>query len=572
MKKLILLFTLALILVPACIGQKVGDVNNDGSIDIIDVTYLFKNRNLDYEVGDINCDGSINIADVVYLFKHYDKMREPVVYAENFQLEPHWDEGYCYVKDTSGKWYVIVKYGYSKPSYVPANAEIVFAGQSIKTNQRQFGEHTFLGMVEWIKFYSAFNGEDEYNRADEFFQNTWKKRNSLLRTTHNVNNYPKVAVFCWNKEKNKPFVFEASNFRSHWVNDVGGEGVFNNVPGTAGKYMDTEEFYERVVGADVCILLDYTGDAETRGDLLKLNPKFANFKAYKNGKFYVSKKDILLSNMYDAGNVMEDYARMVHPELFSGGDGELKHFVNIKYGSNSYDANYLTSNDLLSDFDFVVKLAIGEDLYKFACGEECSKVGLAIDIATLPVFEGKAIVIGGKLCAKKLIPVIIKFFVKEEGKGVILKIGNIALKEEWWGHILNRHVYGTELNKDATAFFPIGQTVNGKKLPKIIGDANELKKIIKKAIEENKDNIKGSNPKIKYTYEKDGKVIEIELKFKLENGVYELRTMYPKGGDGVYRYVNNYGWLNALVRRAINGYLKKSNTTGDNNEFSRINL
>ena len=91
MKKLILLFTLALILVPACIGQKVGDVNNDGSIDIIDVTYLFKNRNLDYEVGDINCDGSINIADVVYLFKHYDKMREPVVYAENFQLEPHWD-------------------------------------------------------------------------------------------------------------------------------------------------------------------------------------------------------------------------------------------------------------------------------------------------------------------------------------------------------------------------------------------------------------------------------------------------------------------------------------------------
>ncbi|WP_421078467.1 hypothetical protein Mjas_03965 [Methanothermococcus sp. Ax23] len=116
-------------------------------------------------------------------------------------------------------------------------------------------------------------------------------------------------------------------------------------------------------------------------------------------------------------------------------------------------------------------------------------------------------------------------------------------------HIMVKTYVGYESDKTATTFFPMGQTVNGKKLPKIIDDADELKKIIKEAIEKNKDNIKGSNPKIKYTYEKDGKVIEIELKFKLENGVYELRTMYPKGGDGVYRYVNNYGWLKCVGKK-----------------------
>ncbi|WP_421078470.1 ABC transporter substrate-binding protein [Methanothermococcus sp. Ax23] len=514
------------------------------------MVYLFKNRNIPIEVGDLNCDNSVDIADVTYIFKNYDTFRNPVVFAKNFQLDPHWDEGYCYAKDASGKWYVIVKEGYSKPSYIPPNAEIVYTGQSTKTNQRQFGETTFLGMVEWVKFYSAFNGEDEYNKADAFFQNTWKKKNSLLRITRNAKNEPKIVVFCWYKEKNKPFVFEAQNFRANWVNDVRGDYVFNNMPGTAGEYMDTEDFYEKVMGADVCILLDYTGDAKTKDDLLKLNPKFANFKAFRNGRFYVSKENILLANMYDAGNVMEDYARMVHPELFSGGDGELKHFVNIKYGSNSYDANYLTSNDLLSDFDFVVKLAIGEDLYKFACGEECNKVGLAIDIATLPVFEGKAIVIGGKLCAKKLIPVIIKFVVKDTGKDVIFKVGNIVLKEEWWGHILNRHVYGTELNKDAATFFPMGQTVNGKKLPKIIDDTDELKKIIKEAIEKNEKKFyedENGNPKIKYMYEKGGKVIEITLHFqKMKNGVYELRTIYPEKGDGVYKYVKNVGWFKSV--------------------------
>ena len=123
-------------------------------------------------------------------------------------------------------------------------------------------------------------------------------------------------------------------------------------------------------------------------------------------------------------------------------------------------------------------------------------------------------------------------------------------------HIWLRHVMGYESDKTATTFFPMGQTVNGKKLPKIIGDANELKKIIKEAIED--ENIKkkfyedkNGNPKINYMYEKDdGKVIEIKLEFqRVKDGVYELRTMYPEGGDGVYRYVNNYGWLKCVGKK-----------------------
>ena len=120
-------------------------------------------------------------------------------------------------------------------------------------------------------------------------------------------------------------------------------------------------------------------------------------------------------------------------------------------------------------------------------------------------------------------------------------------------HIWLRHVMGYESDKTATTFFPMGQTVNGKKLPKIIDDANELKKIIKEAIEKNEKKFyedKNGNPKIKYTYEKDGKIIEIKLEFqRVKDGVYELRTMYPEGGDGVYRYVNNYGWLKYVGKK-----------------------
>ncbi|WP_421078461.1 hypothetical protein Mjas_03935 [Methanothermococcus sp. Ax23] len=45
------------------------------------MVYLFKNRNIPIEVGDLNCDNSVDIADVTYIFKNYDTFRNPVVFA-----------------------------------------------------------------------------------------------------------------------------------------------------------------------------------------------------------------------------------------------------------------------------------------------------------------------------------------------------------------------------------------------------------------------------------------------------------------------------------------------------------
>ena len=66
------------------------------------MVYLFKNRDVPVEEGDLNCDGSVDIADVVYLFRNYRRFRSPVVFAEKFTLKPHWDEGYCYLEDSRG--------------------------------------------------------------------------------------------------------------------------------------------------------------------------------------------------------------------------------------------------------------------------------------------------------------------------------------------------------------------------------------------------------------------------------------------------------------------------------------
>ncbi|AXI25384.1 hypothetical protein CFE53_04235 [Methanofervidicoccus sp. A16] len=74
-------------------NYRFGDVNEDGEINIADVVYLFKNRNLPFEDGDLNCDNSIDIADVVYLFKNYEKLKEPIKYAQNMNLKYYDEEG-----------------------------------------------------------------------------------------------------------------------------------------------------------------------------------------------------------------------------------------------------------------------------------------------------------------------------------------------------------------------------------------------------------------------------------------------------------------------------------------------
>ncbi|MCS3900361.1 ABC transporter substrate-binding protein [Methanococcus voltae] len=85
------LILLTIFLIPSSFASgnydyRLGDVNCDGKISVSDVVYLFNNRNMDIEDGDVNADNKISVSDVVYLFNYYDKMSEPISYAESMDL------------------------------------------------------------------------------------------------------------------------------------------------------------------------------------------------------------------------------------------------------------------------------------------------------------------------------------------------------------------------------------------------------------------------------------------------------------------------------------------------------
>ncbi|AVB75886.1 ABC transporter substrate-binding protein [Methanococcus maripaludis] len=423
MKKIMALLMLAMIaFMPSISAQAIGDVNGDDSISIADVVYLFKHRNVGLDVGDLNCDNSVNVVDVVYLFKNYDTFRDPVVFAETFEMDPNWDNGYCYVKDSVGNEFVLLKEGATDPQiegatvitapinslactqYSPVlstadvlnnadvydtidgignwdttnseeiysrylnnetitvggitdidydkiailNPDVVFLGSwddhDVAENKLEtelgidvarfytYDEKTYLGRIEWAKFVAAFWGDSNSDAIEQYFQDAWHKRNELIRTASTADDYPTVVyVMPVDYGGLTYYLYGSQNYNNKMITEFGGENIFNDIPGSSSLIIDAETFYERAASADVVIYMgmEYYG-IESRDDLLQYDPNLASFESLSNGKLYIPVTSYYLDEAKDPANYMEDFARMIHPELYSGGDSSLTYFNKIE--------------------------------------------------------------------------------------------------------------------------------------------------------------------------------------------------------------------------------------------------
>ena len=192
-----------------------------------------------------------------------------------------------------------------------------------------YKEPTYMGRVEWIKFATAFWGADAYKKADEWFENVVKVRENILKKVQNTTTEPTVVNFGWSKTKKMPGIYGNDHYYNKMIAEFKGKNVFSDYNGTKYQYIDKETFYERAMNADVVILRWFYGDVKTKEDLLKINPDFANFKAFKTGRFYVSHPDYYVWEARDPAGYMMDFAKMLHPESF-GGDDDLKYYYKIK--------------------------------------------------------------------------------------------------------------------------------------------------------------------------------------------------------------------------------------------------
>ncbi|CAB3289132.1 Periplasmic binding protein [Methanocaldococcus lauensis] len=190
-------------------------------------------------------------------------------------------------------------------------------------------EPTFLGKAEWAKVYAAFYNLDD--KGNDFLQKVWKKRNDLIRITRNADYRPKVAMLYWSPYSG-PWVYCAQNCYAKLVTEFKGDYMFKDIPGTSYVNLDKETTLEHLQGCEVFIYMNWNSLKEPMDTLEELKEKRPDLAPILDHakRVYVSKYNYAYDGYVNMDLLMEDFARMIHPECFDGGDSELHYFKKLK--------------------------------------------------------------------------------------------------------------------------------------------------------------------------------------------------------------------------------------------------
>lgn len=189
-------------------------------------------------------------------------------------------------------------------------------------------EHTPLAKAEWVKFFAALFNEEE--RTDEKFENITEEYDRIRKLITNVVKRPKVMIgLPW---KDTWFIPGGKSFAANFIMDAGGDYLWKSKNSHEAIPFDIEVVYEQAQIADVWI---NPGAARYHNEILSVDSRLANFKAFKEGEVYNNSRIINNSggNDYWETGVMEpqvilkDLVNIMHPGLLP--DHELVYYMKI---------------------------------------------------------------------------------------------------------------------------------------------------------------------------------------------------------------------------------------------------
>ncbi|MEQ6120646.1 ABC transporter substrate-binding protein [Reichenbachiella sp. MALMAid0571] len=189
-------------------------------------------------------------------------------------------------------------------------------------------ETSALGRAEWIKFMSVFF--DKEKEANSYFDRMVNKYDSLVSL---VNDVDKVNVFSGSLYGGSWFMPAAKNYGALLISDAGGEYLWNNDDNTGWLNLDFEVVYEKAQSTDVWIGV---GGFESLSQLKEADPRYADFKAFKNRRVYsyvnrvneAGANDYFESGVLKVDIVLADHIKMIHPELLP--DYELYYYKQLQ--------------------------------------------------------------------------------------------------------------------------------------------------------------------------------------------------------------------------------------------------
>lgn len=203
--------------------------------------------------------------------------------------------------------------GYGIDNHNPVLDNLQNAGLKVILNG-DWNEQNPLGKAEWIKLFGALYGKEK--QADSLFNAVALGYENAKKLAHSAKKKP--VVLMGGLFENKWNVASGESWGARFINDANGQYPWANTKGTGSQSLPFEAVLEKAGDADIWIA---PGQFSTLAEVLKSNPHYDQFKAFRNKNVYTFKVGKnggilyyeLAPNRPDL--VLQDVIKMLHPEL-----------------------------------------------------------------------------------------------------------------------------------------------------------------------------------------------------------------------------------------------------------------
>jgi iron complex transport system substrate-binding protein len=224
---------------------------------------------------------------------------------------------------------IVFTFGMGNPDKGP-NEKVVRAGIPMVITVDHL-EETPLARAEWIKFFAAFVNRDK--EARELFAEV--ERNYTALKTLALSAATQPSVFTEIKYGEIWYLPGGKSYAATFIRDANAAYVWNNDTKTGSLHLGFEEVYLKAKEADFWLNQSMV---RSRAELLALESRYAEFKAFKTGQLYNNIKNTNqkgFSDYWETGiifpdRVLSDLILIFHPELAPRVKNDLYYYKKLE--------------------------------------------------------------------------------------------------------------------------------------------------------------------------------------------------------------------------------------------------
>ena len=149
-----------------------------------------------------------------------------------------------------------------------------------------------LGRAEWIRFFGAFF--EKTVQADQHFDRVRSRYEKLAAHAEKFTGNP--AVFMGLPWKESWYIAGGNSFAAQFIEDAGGNYVWNDLETDEALPYDLETVFQRVLESDIWL---NPGDARSLSDIRQRDQRFTHLNAFQSGRVYNNNKRLNTSGGND---------------------------------------------------------------------------------------------------------------------------------------------------------------------------------------------------------------------------------------------------------------------------------